>query len=181
MSGKKRQGGETQADGGGRGGRRAIAPGTAAPRANADCWGASRPVSRKTVLLMLKPEFFDRVGEAEYRFCHMPECGIVYFDGADGPCFTTDHLRVRVGLKECEEPIPLCYCFDFYKHDVRAEIARTGGTTIPQRISSLVKSGMCACAARNPSGACCLGEVSQTAEALMGEPAGQTSDSEEQR
>lgn len=161
--------------------RRAASSGETAPRANAECWRASRPVSRKTVLLMLKPEFFDSVGEADYHFCRMPECGIVYFDGAGGPCFTTQHLRVRVGLKEREEPIPLCYCFDFYKHDVRDEIARTGRTVIPQRIRALVKSGMCACAARNPSGSCCLGELDQTAGALMREHAGRLSDEENRK
>lgn len=40
----------------------------AALLARATCLEASHPVSRKTMLLMLKPELFDRVGEAEYRF-----------------------------------------------------------------------------------------------------------------
>lgn len=174
-------GGNTRGGRGGQGGLSAGSSGGAAPRATADCWKASRPVSRKTVLLMLKSEFFERVGEADYRFCHKPDCSIVYFGGADGPCFTTEHLRVRVGLKEREEPIPLCYCFDFYKHDLRAEVATTGGTTIPQRIRALVKKGMCACAARNPSGACCLDEVNRTAQALAREPGGQNPRSEDEK
>lgn len=135
-------------------------------RERAACLESSRPVSRKTLMLMLKPEFFDRVGEAEYRFCLLPDCDIVYFDGGDGPCFTTEQLRVRVGLKERDDPIPLCYCFGFCERDIREEFAKTGKTTIPQRIRALINNGMCACPARNPSGACCLGEVNQTANNL---------------
>jgi hypothetical protein len=140
---------------------------TRAVRERAACMESSHRVSRKTVMLMLKPEFFERVGEAEYRFCLLPDCDIVYFEGSDGPCFMTEHLRVRVGLKEREDPIPLCYCFGFYERDIREDVNKTGETTVPQRIRALIKNGMCACAARNPSGACCLGEVSQTAKNLM--------------
>lgn len=142
-----------------------------AVRERAACLASSHPVSRRTMLLMLRPEFFDRVGEAEYRFCLLPDCDIVYFGGSDGPSFTTEHLRVRVGLKEREDPIPLCYCFDFYERDLREEMSKTGGTTIPQRIRALVKNGMCACGVRNPSGICCLGEVDRAAKTLMREPA----------
>jgi hypothetical protein len=135
----------------------------------AACLESSHSVSRKTVMLMLKPEYFDRVGEAEYRFCLLPDCDIVYFDGADGPCFTTEQLRIRVGLKERDDPIPLCYCFGFSERDIREEVDKTGETTIPQRIRALIKNGMCACSARNPSGACCLSEVNQTTKNLMRE------------
>lgn len=133
------------------------------------CRGASRPVARKTMLLMLKPEFFDGVGEGEYRFCSDPECRVVYFTEGDGRSFITDDLRVRVGLKEREGDIPLCYCFGFNEADAREEIARTGGSTVPQRIAALIKQKMCACLARNPSGACCLGEVTRAVKRLVGD------------
>ncbi len=130
------------------------------------CGQASRPVKRKTMLLMLKPDRFDQVGEEQYRFCSDPECRVVYFTEGEGSSFTTADLRVRVGIKEKEDPIPLCYCFGFDEADIREEIAARGRTTIPQRIASLLKEGMCACPARNPSGACCLGEVTKTVKRL---------------
>ena len=140
-------------------------------RGCAGCGSASRPVTRKTMMLMLKPDLFDLVGEGQYRFCTDPECRIVYFSESEGALFTTDDLRVRVGLKEKQGPVPLCYCFGFYEGDAREEIARTGRTSIPQRISALLKQGMCACPARNPSGACCLGEVTKAVKRLMSEAA----------
>lgn len=130
------------------------------------CSGASRPVTRKTMLLMLKPEHFGGVGEGEYRFCPNPECRVVYFADGGAQSFTTDDLRVRVGLKERDGVIPLCYCFGFDEAEAREEIRETGQSTIPQRIAALIKQGLCACPARNPSGACCLGEVNKAIKRL---------------
>jgi hypothetical protein len=116
---------------------------------------------------MLRSELLDRVGEDEYRFCTDPDCRVVYFTEDEGSCFTTDDLRMRVGLKEKDDPIPLCYCFGFGEVDAREEIARTGRCSIPERISALIKEGMCACPEKNPSGACCLGEVNRAIKRLM--------------
>jgi hypothetical protein len=118
---------------------------------------------------MLKPEHFDRIGDGEYRFCLNPECQVVYFTEGVGAPFSTDALRLRVGLKLKDDPVPLCYCFGFEEKDARAEIALTGRTTIPQRIMAFIQQGMCACEERNPSGACCLGEVNKAVKRLMSE------------
>jgi hypothetical protein len=139
----------------------------------ASCRGASRPVTRKTVLLMLRPELLESVGEGEYRFCPDSECRVVYFTEGGGRSFTTVDLRVRVGLKEREGEIPLCYCFGFDEAGAREEIRRTGGSSsVPRRIAALIKQGMCACPAKNPSGACCLGEVNKAIKRLEAETAG---------
>jgi hypothetical protein len=115
---------------------------------------------------MLKPEQFYRAGEGDYWFCASPECRVVYFNNA-GQTFTTADLRVRVGMKEREDPIPLCYCFGFEESHMREEIEREGQTTIPQRIIDLIKRRLCACEARNPSGVCCLGEVNKATRRLL--------------
>lgn len=131
------------------------------------CRRASRPVTRKTVFLMVRSEQFSRIGEGEYRFCSDPECPIVYFSEDFQVTFRTEDLRLRVGLKERDDPIPLCYCFGFDEKDAREEIAMTGASTIPNRIAELIKQKLCVCPARNPSGACCLIEVNQTIKRLM--------------
>ncbi len=125
------------------------------------CQGQGRPVSRKTVLLMLKPDFLEQAMHGNYRFCAVPDCPIVYFDEEGNQRFTIDDLRVRVGPKVTEDPIPLCYCFGFDESHIRNDLSRTGTTTIPQRISQLIREGLCACESRNPSGVCCLGEVNR--------------------
>ena len=131
------------------------------------CAGQGKPVSRRTVLLMLKPELLELAMSRSYSFCGACDCPVVYFEDDGSHQFTVDDLRVRVGLKVKEDPIPLCYCFGFEQSDIRDEIARTGSTTIPGRVSKLIREGLCACDARNPAGECCLGEVNRTAKLLM--------------
>jgi Zinc binding domain len=133
----------------------------------ANCGGESRPVSRKTVLLMLKPEVLAEATTGMYSFCSAPDCPIVYFAAEGSQVFTTDDLRVLVGLKAKTDPIPLCYCFGFDEKHVREEISLTGATTVPQTISGLIREGLCACESRNPSGVCCLGEVNRTVRRVL--------------
>jgi hypothetical protein len=90
---------------------------------------------------------------------------VVYFAEDGDAVFTTGDC-VRMGSNEHEDPIPLFYCFGFDEADVCEEIARTGRSAIPQRISAMVKQGLCACEARNPSGACCLDEVTKSVTRL---------------
>lgn len=133
------------------------------------CANASRLVGKKTVLLMLKSELLERAGDGHYYFCANPACRIVYFSETPGTQFYKEDLRVRVGVKETQDPKPLCYCFGFDESDLREEIVAAGKTEIPERIVELLKTKMCACEFRNPSGACCLGEI---AKAIKGFKAG---------
>ena len=120
---------------------------------------------------MVKAEFLEAALNGSYRFCHARKCRVVYFE-THGTCvFTVDDVRITVGVKASTDPIPLCYCFGFDESHLREEIAQTGSTTIPERIASLIREGLCACDVRNPSGNCCLGEVNRTAKRLKNEAA----------
>jgi len=129
------------------------------------CKQKGKPVSRKTVLLMLKPELLERAMSGKYSFCASVNCSIVYFEDA-GSQFTVNDLRIRVGLKVKNDPVPMCYCFGFDESHIRDEIRRTGSTSIPEKISRLIREGLCACETRNPAGVCCLGEVNKASKWL---------------
>ena len=62
--------------------------------------------------------------------------------------------------------VRLCYCFGYDESHIRDELARSGRTTIPEKISKLIREGLCACDTLNPSGRCCLGEVNAAVERL---------------
>lgn len=99
-----------------------------------------------------------------YYFCEASGCDVVYFPmNSDGPIFRRSDLLVRVGSKETADPIPVCYCFGFTRQDIWDEIRQTGHSTIAERIKVEVKAGNCACELKNPSGKCCLGNVTKTA------------------
>ncbi len=100
--------------------------------------------------------------DTPYYFCDSSNCEVVYFGlNADAPRFRREDLLVRVGAKEAAEPIPVCYCFGFTRKDIEDEIAKTGHSTVADRITAEVRAGNCACEVKNPSGKCCLGDVTQ--------------------
>ena len=131
-----------------------------------DCGAEGRPVERQTILHHVKHEYLDRVNDEAYRFCPDPSCDVVYYGGTR---FTVNDLRELVSAKTTGDARPICYCFGFTEGDARAEIKRTAHSAIPATISRLIKAGMCACEVRNPSGACCLGEVTRTVKRLSDE------------
>ena len=123
-----------------------------------NCGEAGRPVGAVTLKHMVQPEFLDIVNKAGFLFCRTPECEVVYFH-PDRETLEKADLRVRVGLKETADPVPVCYCFGFTERMLLEEIQATGKTTIPQRIAAEMKADRCACEVRNPQGSCCFGNV----------------------
>lgn len=114
-----------------------------------------------TVKALLTSEALRRLDGGAYRFCHEPDCDVVYYDNAAGSVFGKPDLTVRVGLKEREDPIPVCYCFGFSESDLRGDLALHGHSEIPATITREIQAGHCACEVKNPKGSCCLGDVSR--------------------
>ncbi len=132
------------------------------------CGSEGRPVERQTVLHHVKHQHLGRVGDEAFRFCGDQRCPVAYH-GDRGTRFTVDEVRELVGAKVTGDARPICYCFGYTEGDARDEIVRTGTSNIPATVSGLIKARMCACEVRNPSGACCLGEVTRTVKRLSDE------------
>ena len=108
--------------------------------------------------------------DTQYYFCEAPGCDAVYFPlDTQAPTFFRGDLNVRVGSKEAAEPIPVCYCFGFTRQDIWDEIRSTGKSTVAKRIRAEVEEGRCACEVKNPSGQCCLGDVTRTVKDRLSE------------
>jgi len=99
-----------------------------------------------------------QVNGSQYALCETPSCPVVYY-AADGTEFEKNQVRVRVGLKETEDPVMMCYCFRVTERMIREEVQRTGRSSASARIRAEVKEGNCRCEVQNPSGRCCLGDV----------------------
>ena len=123
-----------------------------------NCGEAGRPVTVLTLKHMVRPEFLEVVNKAGVLFSRTADCAVVYFH-PDGETLGRPDLRVRVGLKETDDPVPVCYCFGFTERMLLKEIRATGDTTIPQRVAAEMKAENCAGEVRNPQGTCCLGNV----------------------
>ncbi|MBI4551048.1 MAG: copper chaperone Copz family protein [Candidatus Latescibacteria bacterium] len=131
------------------------------------CGQKAKPVDRITPEHLLKPEAAVQLRGTVYHFCATPTCDVVYFSNATGQYFHKGDVTVRVGMKEIEDPIPICYCFDYTVRHIEDEIRTTGATTIPERIRAEVKAGHCRCEVMNPQGTCCLGNVARTVKKAM--------------
>lgn len=100
--------------------------------------------------------------DTQYYFCDSPGCEVVYFGfDAEAPWFRREDLTVRVGAKETDDLVPVCYCFGITRRDIWDEIRNTGKSTAAERITAEVAAGRCACELRNPSGKCCLGDITR--------------------
>ena len=122
------------------------------------CGSEGQPVDRNTIDALLKAESLSQVTGCQYAFCETPSCPVVY-SAADGSQLTKEHVRVRVGLKETEDPVLACYCFHVTERMIREETQQTGRSSASARIRAEVKKGNCRCEMENPSGLCCLREV----------------------
>ena len=122
------------------------------------CGKKGKAVSTLTVKSLVRDHALVSAERSHY-FCRTPECDAVYF--SESGVFLKPDLKVRVGIKEREDPAPLCYCFDYTRADIRREMQESGASTIPERIKAEVQAGFCACEVKNPSGACCLGEITR--------------------
>ena len=119
-----------------------------------------------TVKALLKPEALRRLDGQDYHFCPGLDCEVVYFACSSGSHFRKTDLLVRVGQKESEDPIPICYCFDITIADLREDLTRRGETRIPETIAEEIRAGHCACEVKNPEGTCCLGKVREAVKRI---------------
>jgi hypothetical protein len=122
------------------------------------CGATGRVVSEETVAAMLVPTAAARLAGAEIRFCATRDCPAVYYSRG-GRIAEKAEATIRIGAKETDDPVPLCYCFGFSLADVHRDVASTGDSTIPERIEAEIRARRCACRRKNPAGTCCLGEV----------------------
>ena len=133
------------------------------------CGNRGQAVLRQTVESLLTREPLSRLEECAYFFDTSPGCDVVYFSNERASYFTKRDVKVRVGIKETQDPIPICYCFGHTIGSARSELEATGKSTIAVRITKEVQAGNCACEVKNPSGRCCLGEVKKAMHRVMAE------------
>lgn len=121
----------------------------------------SKQVAKLTVKSLVRHLPFG-MPPTQYYFCDAPGCEIVYFPAdSQAPTFRRGDLLVRIGAKETEDPVTVCYCFGITRNQLQQEIRSTGKSVAAERVSAEVKTGNCACEVKNPSGKCCLGDITR--------------------
>ena len=122
------------------------------------CRVLAKGVLGKTVENLLTQEVKSTFSCFEgFHFCKTPTCEVVYF--RDERIVTQKEMSVVVGHKEGAKPATVCYCFDWTKEKIKAEIDATGDSTALDDIKEKMKRIGCSCEVLNPSGRCCLEDV----------------------
>src|SRR6266576_1474982 len=75
-----------------------------------ECGRPGESVETKTLKHTVQPCHLELVNKPDFLFCRSADCDVVYFH-SNGDCLRKPDVRVRVGLKETEDPVPLSYCF----------------------------------------------------------------------
>ena len=94
-----------------------------------------------------------------FYYCKTSSCRVIYFK--DTNILTQDDISVVVGLKDSTKPATVCYCFDWTKEKIIEELRENGETVALEDIKSKMQNPGCACEILNPSGGCCLGDVTK--------------------
>lgn len=111
-----------------------------------------------------------QVVDQDYRFCPDPACPTVYYRNDGQQLFIEADLREKVYQKHPDDDQNLiCYCFQITVGELRAEMAKTGTSSVVERITAGIQAGQCACDIRNPQGDCCLGNVNRLIQKLRAE------------
>lgn len=99
-------------------------------------------------------------------FCAVPDCDVVYFNPS-GKTIRRGQTVRPVTVKDQGEEVPVCYCFEFKRVDLRRDLEENGMTGIPDEIKKGIKDGRCDCERKNPQGTCCLGNVAAAIKAIQ--------------
>ncbi len=129
------------------------------------CGMLAKGVLAKTLEHMMTPQAKLRLSCLEgFYYCTAPFCEVIYF--RDAEILTQKELEVTVGLKEGASPATVCYCFDWTKKKIQSELDTRGNTTALEDIKAKMQDPGCSCEILNPSGGCCLGDVSKVIKEL---------------
>jgi hypothetical protein len=102
-----------------------------------------------------------------FYFCKTPSCEVVYF--RDKELLTQKDINVVVGHKDGASPATVCYCFEWSKEKIKAELQDSGESTATEDIKHKMDTLGCSCEILNPSGGCCLGDVGKAVKDIKEE------------
>ena len=114
------------------------------------CGNPGSPVPGITVGSLVKEARRSQLASPDgFSFCRTPGCAVVYFNNDTDKYIEKGDVKVRVGIKETEDPVSLCYCFGFTKKKIDDETARSGTCKAVEDIMNRMKTTGCNCERNN--------------------------------
>lgn len=77
-----------------------------------ECGNKGKSVKEITLKSLVRSQKLEAIKNLDgFFFCETPTCKVVYFNNEQQVYLRKEDVKVRVGIKETEDPIPVCYCF----------------------------------------------------------------------
>lgn len=119
------------------------------------CGNIGLRVLQVTVLTHTKAEHWNLLSDG-FRFCNNYSCPVIYFNNRTSVYFAKDEVKTRFGMKERDDPRPICYCLGVMEEHIRYEALKKGCCDSLEDIVEYTKAGTGKwCLTTNPSGKCC--------------------------
>lgn len=126
------------------------------------CGKKGKPVKAQTIRSLTKRDWENYHLIVDGFYCTNPGDSTVYYFSTMDAVVKKDDVVDRIGIKETEEPIFVCYCFRHTKSKIISDFNIHGYSTIEKEVRQKVKDKLCSCEVTNPSGRCCLGDIRKT-------------------
>lgn len=126
------------------------------------CEQPGRPIAWATVAFhWAKTVFKPGWNALDWAYCNLSHCPTMYFTACGEVSVPTQELRVAPFHKAQADDRLICFCFQYTTIDVLAD--HRGGKDAPARtaIANACARGEADCALKNPTGRCCLGQISR--------------------
>ncbi len=131
------------------------------------CGKEGKPDKEITLKNLVKKPRLESIDNFDgFYFCETPGCEVIYFSNGQSIYLHKADVTVRVGIKETDDPIPVCYCFGWTRKKIFDQFKQQGFSTAVQEIGDRVKARECACEVNNPTGKCCLGGVNRVVNSV---------------
>jgi hypothetical protein len=133
------------------------------------CGQKGKGVDTLTVKAMLAVSLH-AIHPVGYGFCRTEDCLVIYFSLDGEQTMGETDLRELIHQKHPnDDDVYVCYCFRHTPGSIRAELSKTGQSTVVETVTRGTQTDQCACEIRNPQGSCCLGNVRAAVKRATGE------------
>ena len=102
-----------------------------------ECRNTGKPVMDITLKSIVKEPILETIDSLDgFNYCETPACEVVYFNNEQQVYLHKQEVKVRVGIKETENPVLVCYCFRWTQERIFNQIRQLGYSTAVQEISA---------------------------------------------
>lgn len=116
-----------------------------------------------TVESLVKKEYVVTPDE-DYYICRTSDCSVIFYSNTKE--YLADQVSVPVWYKTYSKEKILCYCSHVTQNDIRRAVTKMQTKNVKQIIKETGAMQNCDCIHKNPTGKCCLSEITNFIDTL---------------